>query len=281
MGRPLRAVRLSLEGRADLPGSVSPFRVRFGLWMIPALVIVIAVGCGEAGEAEPEAEAAAAAEPGLPFDSALAGHVVGRVSFEGALSGPMEDPGVAACPGPGQVPGDLNGIRGEDGGLAGAFIHVKEGLEDLAFPLAQEPVVIEARGCRLVPPMVGMMANQTLTLRNSDPVEHRLQASPDVNRPFQVSLPTQGREANRTFSRPEVLVPVTCEVHGWMRGWVGVVPHPYHAVSDGRGGFALEGLPPGEYLIEAWHPELGAREARVTVRTGETTEVALSFPDAG
>ena len=58
------------------------------------------------------------------------------------------------------------------------------------------------------------------------------------------------------------MVPFKCDVHGWMNAYVGVLEHPYFAVTDKDGKFTLKGLPPGTYTIEAWHEKLGTQTAR-------------------
>ena len=69
-----------------------------------------------------------------------------------------------------------------------------------------------------------------------------------------------------TFTAKEVMVPFKCDVHGWMNAYVGVLDHPYFAVTDKDGKFELKALPPGTYTIEAWHEKLGAQTAERDAR---------------
>ena len=62
-----------------------------------------------------------------------------------------------------------------------------------------------------------------------------------------------------------------------MTAYVGVLDHPFHSVSNGSGAFTLSTLPPGEYVIEAWHERYGTQTQNVTVTTGETAEVNFTF----
>jgi hypothetical protein len=84
-------------------------------------------------------------------------------------------------------------------------------------------------------------------------------------------------ETSRTFNTAEVMVPIRCDVHGWMSAYVGVLDHPYHAVSGSDGMFDLSTLPPGDYVLEAWHERYGTQTANVTVVTGQTAEVSFTF----
>ena len=81
----------------------------------------------------------------------------------------------------------------------------------------------------------------------------------------------------RTFDAPEIMVPFNCDVHSWMNAYVGVVDHPYFSVSGQDGNFDISSLPPGDYVVEAWHEELGTQTQNVTVGEGATVELNFTF----
>jgi hypothetical protein len=64
------------------------------------------------------------------------------------------------------------------------------------------------------------------------------------------------------------MVRLGCDVHPWMTAWVGVVEHPFFAVTDAEGRFEIAGVPAGSYTISAWHERLGTIERKVTVQKG-------------
>jgi hypothetical protein len=68
-----------------------------------------------------------------------------------------------------------------------------------------------------------------------------------------------------------------CDVHGWMAAHVGVVAHPYFAVSDAAGQFEIKNLPPGSYTLEAWHEKFGRTTSSVTVAEKQAQTVAFAF----
>jgi len=70
---------------------------------------------------------------------------------------------------------------------------------------------------------------------------------------------------SHTFTAREVMVPLKCDVHPWMNAYVGVLDHPYFAVTGTDGKFDLRTLPPGTYTIEAWHEKLGTMTQSVTI----------------
>ena len=165
-----------------------------------------------------------------------------------------------------------------NGTLANVFVYVKAGLPaGGTYPVPAAPVVIDQDGCRYHPHVLGIRVGQNLEIRNSDPVLHNIKAKATKNRPFNVSQPAVGMKTMRTFAQPEVMVALECNVHGWMNAFVGVLPHPFYAVTGTDGSFSLKGLPPGTYTIEAWHEKYGTQTAAVTVTGAETKTSDFTF----
>jgi len=165
-----------------------------------------------------------------------------------------------------------------DGRLANVFVRVTSGLPSGAtFPRPSAPAVIDQDGCLYHPRVVGVMVGQGIEIRNSDPLLHNIKAVPTVNRGFNISQPQAGMSTTRTFTTPEIMVPLECNVHGWMNAFVGVTEHPFFAVSGADGSFSVAGLPAGTYQLEAWHERFGTRTATVTVADGGTATVEFSY----
>jgi plastocyanin len=169
-------------------------------------------------------------------------------------------------------------VVGTDGNLGNVFIYVKEGITG-TFPVPSEPVVIDQVGCVYVPRVVGVRAGQSIVLRNSDGLAHNIKATPRANRPFNISQPNN-MDTTREFGTPEVMIPLECNVHGWMIAYVGVIEHPYFAVSDASGSFDLSNLPAGTYTVEAWHERFGTQTQQVTVGPNEAIDLHFSFDAA-
>jgi predicted dehydrogenase len=79
----------------------------------------------------------------------------------------------------------------------------------------------------------------------------------------------------RTFSQAEVMIPVRCDVHGWMEAYIGVQDHPYFAVTGEDGSYEIDNLPPGTYTIETWHEQYGTQTQQVTV--AESADATADF----
>jgi len=257
--------------------SERPFGTRYAL---VAVALLVAAGCG-GGEPGGEAGGGEAAPMESPVDPATAGHVSAAVTFSGTAptTAPINMSSERVCAEKHATqPTEQSFVAGPNGGLANVFVYVREGLGDLQFPTPSAAVVLDQDGCVYDPHVLGAQVGQSLTIRNSDGILHNIKASPSENRPFNVSQPVN-MDTNRSFSVPEVMIPVQCDVHSWMNAYIGVVEHPYYAVSDANGSVSLEGLPPGDYVVEAWHERYGTMSTNVTVATGQTAEISFEFTD--
>lgn len=202
-------------------------------------------------------------------DPATAGEIRGDVVFSGpadaAVAVDMEqDPGCQKLYGKDPKREQLI-VTGEGGGLGNVFVYVKQGLEGKKFAVPTNSARIEQKGCWFEPRVVGMQAGQTVEVINADPVTHNIHPEPRLNREWNQSQAPEDGPLKRKFSQPEVMIRVKCNVHRWMRAWVGVLEHPYFAVTGKDGKFVLKNLPPGDYTLVAWHEKLGEREAAVKV----------------
>ncbi|MCE2542569.1 MAG: carboxypeptidase regulatory-like domain-containing protein [Acidobacteria bacterium] len=248
------------------------------MWTFVSLIILAAAACGGGSDAPAESAMPAAAAPPA-FDPATAGSVMGMITLEGTPPA-AETIRMNSDPACAELASDTETeyyVVGGSGGLGNVFVYVKEGLEGRSFPVPDEPAMIDQVGCRYTPHVFGMRVGQTLKIRNSDATLHNIHATPAANPEFNMGQPIQGMEFDRTFEAAEVMVPFKCDVHGWMNAYVGVLDHPYFAVTGDDGNFDISELPPGDYVVEAWHEELGTQMQNVTVGEGGTAEVSFTF----
>ena len=161
--------------------------------------------------------------------------------------------------------------------LADVFVYVKAGLPaSYKAPAPTGPVTLDQDGCRYAPHVLGILVGQALAIKNSDGILHNIKSKGVKNRPFNISQPAI-MTSERTFTAPEVMVPLECNVHGWMHAWLGVLPHPFFSVTGADGRFVIKGLPPGTYTIEAWQEKYGTQTSSVTVTGGESKTTDFSF----
>jgi plastocyanin len=169
-------------------------------------------------------------------------------------------------------------VVSRDGFVANAFVYIEDGLDRTrAFPEATEPVQLVQRGCRFVPHVLGVRVGQPVEIVNEDPTEHNVHNLPGLNPELSRLQPVQGMRETRTFASPEIMVRFKCDLHPWMTAFVGVVDHPYFAVTDADGRFALTGVPDGTYTLAVWHERFGTRTARVTVTKGHAADVTVGL----
>jgi plastocyanin len=214
-------------------------------------------------------------------DPATAGRISGKVRFDGPAP-PAEivridgDSNCVSLNGSDRQPSEVLAV-GPDGTVRNVFVYVKTGLEKFRFPAPGEAVVIDQQKCRYIPRVLGVRVGQPLQVKNGDPLLHNVRSDPEINQAFNQGQPVQGMTYTHTFTTREVMVPIKCDVHGWMRAYVGALEHPYFAVTGEDGGFTLPDVPPGTYTVAAWHERLGAREQQVTLGAKDTMDVDFTF----
>ena len=203
----------------------------------------------------------------------------GQVKFEGSPPKPSRidmsaDPYcVKAHPTPATTE-DI--VVGANGGLANVVVYVSDGLGSRTFQPPDQPAVFEQKGCQYKPHVLAMQAHQKFNIVNSDETTHNIHPTPSNNREWNMTQP-HGVPLEQTFAREEVAVPVKCNVHPWMKGYIAVLKHPFFAVTDKNGSFELMDLPPGTYTITAWQEKLGTQSQKVTVGASEKKTLSFTF----
>ena len=167
-------------------------------------------------------------------------------------------------------------IVNSNGTLKNVFVYVKEGLSGKTFEAPKEPVVFNQEGCQYHPKVFGIQVNQPLEILNSDDTLHNVHALPANSQPFNLGMPIKGMKLKKTFTKPEVMVKIKCEVHPWMHAYAGVVDNPFYGVTGDDGAAQIKDLPPGEYTMEGWHEKYGTQTQKVTV-SDKDQEIAFQF----
>jgi plastocyanin len=217
------------------------------------------------------------AGPASPADSSSS--LKGEVKFEGTAPKPTRidmsaDPLCAKAHTTPVMTEEV--VVGANSGLANVVVYVSDGLAAATYEPPAQPAVFEQKGCQYKPHVLAMQAKQKLDVVNDDETTHNIHPNPTNNREWNMTQP-HGVPLEQTFAREEIAIPVKCNVHPWMRGYIAVLKHPYFAVTDKDGNFDLKGLPPGNYTITAWQEKLGTQTGKVTIGAGEAKTLDFTF----
>jgi len=250
------------------------------LSLLALLGLLLLAGCNkkESTESQP-APAAAPAPAATPIDQATVGSVSGTVKFDGTAPKVQkidmsQDP---ACKGTNEA----ENVVVDKGDLDNVFVYVKDGLGTRTFDVPKDPVVLDQSGCKYHPHVLGVMAGQTVQIKNDDPTTHNIHPTPKDNREWNESQPPQSPVIEKNFAREEIMLPVKCNQHPWMKMYINVVKNPFYAVTGPDGKYEIKGLPPGDYTIAFVHEKLGEQDQKVTVAAKEAKTVDQSFKAGG
>jgi plastocyanin len=170
----------------------------------------------------------------------------------------------------------------KDGKLANTYVYLKEGtladgskLVDYGkFPNMPASATLDQNGCHYKPHVIGVVVNEPISITNSDPTQHNVHFTPKNNPDWNQGQANGAPALQHKMARAEVLVPVKCNQHPWMKAYVAVSKHPFFAVTAEDGSYSIKGVPPGKYTVVAWH-EGGANG------TEQKMEVTVAASGAG
>ncbi len=162
-------------------------------------------------------------------------------------------------------------ITGKVSGVAGESVVYVEAIAGKTFPAPSQQPVMDQKGLMFQPHILVVQQGATVEFLNSDSVAHNVfWISVGGNKKLGHNLGTwpKGEKRPFKFDNPGA-VPLLCNVHPEMAGYVVVVPTPYYALSDKSGAYKIDNVPDGSYTVTAWHEGAKNQSKPVTV-TGET-----------
>src|SRR5438876_476177 len=237
-------------------------------------------GCSKKENTNEEQSTAPSAETkpaatATPIDPATAASVSGTVTFGGAApkAQKIDMSQDAACKGNNVA----ETVVANGGKLANVFVYVKEGLDNRTFDTPKDSVTIDQKGCRYHPHVLGVMTGQNIEIRNDDETTHNIHPTPKDNREWNESQPPKAAAIEKNFAREEVMLPVKCNQHPWMRMFLNVTKSPFYAVTGPDGKFEIKGLAPGDYTLAFVHEKYGEQTMKVTLAAKESKTLDASF----
>lgn len=262
------------------------------VWLVLSIALsLLALGsaCGGSGSDTNKGNTNTTAQEAPP--SGPTGTISGVISYNGTPPAPRKidttaDP-VCGQKNPNLVTDDT---IVKDGKLANTFIYIKDGtvdggkkIGDYNWPVPPTPIKLDQNGCHYAPHVLGVQVNQKISISNSDATQHNIHPTPKLNTEWNQTQANGAPPIEKTFGRAEVLIPVKCNQHPWMKAYIGVLKHPFYAVSDANGAFTIPNVPPGKYTVVAWREGTTPEEQtmEVTVTASAPGKADFAFPKAG
>ena len=261
------------------------------VWLVLTIILsllALASACSKAPEGTNDAGPTASTGKTPPTNG---GTISGTIAYNGAAPAPKKID-TSADPVCGQKNPNLSteDTVVTNGKLANVFVYIKDGAaadgtkaDGYAWPAPTAAVTLDQNGCHYRPHVLGLMTGQKLSITNSDPTQHNIHPTPKNNPEWNQTQPNGAPPIEKTFARAEVLIPVKCNQHPWMKAYIGVLKHPLFAVSAEDGSFTIKGVPAGTYTVAAWH-EGGAtgteKTMSVTVAANGAAKADFAFGEA-
>lgn len=262
--------------------------VKFWLCLIAVLTMIsLSVSCsGGDDSGEPDDDGKTEGPTGPPYQvTGNEGTVTGKVAFTGTAPVPepinMDLEPSCKAKNPNAV---VETVLVKDNKLKNVFVYVKDGttadgkkITSFSFAPPPDAVTLDQSGCHYVPHVLGIQANQKFLVVNSDQASHNVNVQGKNNPQWNTSQTAGAPPIEQKFSRGEVIIPVKCNLHPWMKSYIGVMNHPFFAVSAEDGSFTIKGLPPGKYTLVALHEKYGEKTMEITLAAKGSATADFSF----
>ena len=265
------------------------------VWLVISLalsLLVLGSACSGGGGGNNTAkENSNAASTGDAPPSGPTGTISGVIAFNGTAPAPRKID-TTADPVCGQKNPNLttDDVVVKDGKLANTFVYIKDGtvdggkkIGDYAWPTPTAAAKLDQNGCHYAPHVMGVQVNQKISITNSDQTQHNIHPTPKLNQEWNQTQSIGQAPIEKSFARAEVLIPVKCNQHPWMKAYVGVLKHPLFAVSAADGTYTIANVPPGKYTVVAWKEggaEGESKQMEVTVTASGAAKADFAFGTA-
>ena len=166
-------------------------------------------------------------------------------------------------------------VVGENGGVADVVIEIQgiraESGKEWKWKTPKDGYVLRQKNCSFEPKLLVIPSGAEVKVFNDDPVAH------NVNTGQWNEMQASGGPAVVKPLSGRSPIKVGCNIHSWMEAWVYPARTPFFAVTDKKGGFRIENIPPGKYRVNAWHSNLGKQRETVTFEAGAAAVQDFTF----
>jgi hypothetical protein len=258
--------------------SVSLRRLLALLVALSLLSLAVACGSSDDDEAEDDDTGNPTETAGTPYKpTGNEGTITGTVAFTGAAPAAKSismdaDPACSSA----NPNAQAEDVVVKDGKLQNVFVYIKDGkvgdksLASYKFDPPAPEAVLDQHGCQYHPHVLGIMSTQQLKVVNSDQTTHNVNVQPKSNQGFNQAQSQGAPPISKSFPRAEVVIPIKCNQHPWMKSYLNVMRTPFFGLSGADGRFEIKNVPPGTYNVVAWHEKFGEQSMSVTVGAKES-----------
>ncbi|MGI9101450.1 MAG: carboxypeptidase regulatory-like domain-containing protein [Terriglobales bacterium] len=167
-------------------------------------------------------------------------------------------------------------LSGKVSGASGVSVVYVDTIPGKTFPAPEKHVLIDQKGLLFQPHIAVVQQGATVDFQNSDNVAHNVfwpAVSGDKKAGHNLGTWPKGEKKSYKFDKAGV-VPLLCNVHPEMSGYVVVSPTPYYAETDASGNYKIANVPDGDYKVVAWHE--GAKPSSKPVKVSGDTKADLT-----
>ena len=168
-----------------------------------------------------------------------------------------------------------NVVVGPGNMLRNVVVYISGGSMDQE-PVPSNSVVYDQQGCHYATHVLAFRVGQEVKISNSDPFSHNIHPMAKVNREWNKMQPPGTPPFTYSYEHEE-FIHIKCNIHPWMEGYFAVMRTSHFAVTGEDGRFTLPDLPPGHYVVTAWHETYGTQTQEITVTGGESQTMNFVF----
>jgi hypothetical protein len=168
-----------------------------------------------------------------------------------------------------------NVVTGPGNSLRNVVVYISSAVND-NYQGSTEVASFDQKGCHYTTHILALRVGQEFRISNSDPFSHNIHPLAKVNREWNKMQPAGTPPFNYSYDHEEI-IPIKCNIHPWMQGYFVILKTGHFYVTGEDGRFSLPNLPPGHYVVTAWHEAYGTQTKEITVNGNETLSLDFNF----
>jgi plastocyanin len=169
-----------------------------------------------------------------------------------------------------------NVVRGDGNSLRNVVVYISAAASGDARASPGPPAIFDQRDCHYTTHVLAVRTGQEIKISNSDPFAHNIHPLAKINREWNKMQLPNTPAFSYAYDKEEI-IPIKCNIHPWMQGYFVVLGTSRFAVTGEDGHFSLPNLPPGHYVVSAWHETLGTQSRDFTLSADESQTINFVF----